>query len=341
MRSRLITAWYRSSLTPLTACLLPFSFVFRLIIAIRRWLYQHHYFKSTRLPVPVIVVGNITVGGTGKTPFVIWLADFLKKAGYQPGIVSRGAGSAQLQEVHAVTSSDHAKDVGDEPLMLFLRTDCPVYVGKNRVLAARTLLQQTHCDIVISDDGLQHYALERDIECVLIDRYRHFGNQQLLPAGPLREPIHRLSSADIVINDLTLMLGKVISVTDALQKKSLNEFANETVHAIAGIANPQSFFDVLRSNRCRLVEHVFPDHYAYRRRDFLFNDQMPILMTEKDAVKCREFAIPNTWYLEITVQPADTISQQLKMKLDLLKEKQHAQSEEDFSSHTCHKYPHH
>jgi tetraacyldisaccharide 4'-kinase len=300
--------WYRSSYTFLTLCLLPLSWVFSIIVCIRRWLYYSGIKKITRCAAPVIVVGNITVGGTGKTPLVIWLAQFLQAQGWRPGIVSRGYGGKIFAKPQAILRDSVAREVGDEAILLAQRADCPVVICVNRVAAAEELLQKHHCNIVISDDGLQHYALGRDIEIAVIDGERRLGNGALLPAGPLREPPKRLKQVDFIVAQqyaepgeylLQLRGESLVSVANPQLKKALSDFKDTPVHACAAIGNPSRFFADLQMQGLDITEHVFSDHYLYREEDLDFGDALPVIMTEKDSVKCQEFADQRYWYFPV------------------------------------------
>ncbi|MDR3492879.1 MAG: tetraacyldisaccharide 4'-kinase [Gammaproteobacteria bacterium] len=306
--------WYRSSLTWLTFLLLPLTFIFYCVVKIRRLVYAYGLKKIYKLPVPVIVVGNITVGGTGKTPFVISLATYLKEQGYTPGIATRGVGGKQQQAPRYVDDYALATDVGDEAILLKKRTQCPVVVGIDRVAAVYELISKSNCNIIISDDGLQHYRLGRDIEIAIVDSTRQFGNGYMLPAGPLREPISRLDKVDFVISKMSL-LGDMLISLDQTQKISLATFKNKKIHAVAAIGNPQRFFKSLRDAGLDIIEHIFPDHYLYQENDLLFSDDAPILMTEKDAVKCLSFDIKNAWYLPVTTRLDNEFLNQLRSRL--------------------------
>ncbi len=308
MRQFLEKQAYHPSLTPLTFLLLPFSWLFRVGVSLRYFFYRFIK-KPIDFPLPIIVVGNLTVGGTGKTPFVIWLADQLRAKGYRPGIVSRGVGGKKLRQPYWVTAEDEAAHVGDEALLLAKRTNCPMVVCVDRVAAVRELLQKTECNIVISDDGLQHYRLSRTMEIVIIDGSRQFGNRQLLPAGPLRESLTRLKTVDLVVTHgenavgqtETMQLQGDVLYSLVLPDKTLKltELKNKTVHAVAGIGNPQRFFSTLKKLGIQVVEHSFPDHYLYQRADINFADEFPVIMTEKDAVKSFTFADQRHWYLPV------------------------------------------
>jgi tetraacyldisaccharide 4'-kinase len=318
--------WYQST-TFLSILLWPLAIVFGVIVAIRRALYRWGIKKTIRFSVPVIVVGNITVGGTGKTPFVIWLVNFLKAHGLRPGIVSRGVGGKQQHLPQWVTIDADPQRVGDEAILLVLRTESPVVIGIDRAAAVKELLAKTDCNIVISDDGLQHYRLGRNIEIALIDGMRRFGNKKLLPAGPLREPLQRMQQVDLVVTHgeagpgehaMSLVGKHFLSVKD--DKSVLaGSLIGKTVHAIAGIGNPQRFFLALRQLGLQLIEHRFPDHYLYQSHDLNFPDNLPIIMTEKDAVKCRSFVTDKYLYLPVTVEISAVFENEL---LNLLNRKE-------------------
>lgn len=304
---RLVEQWY-SPRAPLW--LQPLSWLFFLVVLVRRFAYRNGILRSERLPVPVIVVGNITVGGTGKTPLVIWLVRLLQQAGYHPGIVTRGYGGQAQQWPQQVTSGSDPLMVGDEPVLLAHHCRCPIAAAPDRLAAARQLLQ-SGCDLVISDDGLQHYRLGRDIEIVVVDGVRRFGNGQLLPAGPLREPLSRLHQVQYVVANgvaadgeirMSLAPGTVRALSDDLTTRALGDFRGMQVHAVAGIGNPGRFFELLRQAGLSVTEHPFPDHHRFVAEDLAFDDDLPILMTEKDAVKCRSYANGRSWYLPVEAQ---------------------------------------
>ena len=322
MRFDLTRFWYRSSLHFITL-LLPVSWLFYCVIHVRLLLYQLKFIKTHHFPVPVIVVGNISVGGTGKTPLVIVLAHFLKAQGYQPGIVSRGVGGIRHKKPHAVSLVDSALKVGDEALLLLKESACPVVICVDRVAAVDYLLQKHACTIVLSDDGLQHYRLARDIEIAVVDAERNYGNSFLLPAGPLREPISRLKSVDfIVINgDKTAPYYmyvepiKFIAVSDEQKECDLTAFLSQKIHAVAAIGHPKRFFNMLESHRIDIIAHSFPDHYHFQAQDLQFIEDFPIVMTAKDAMKCRSFARENVWYLKINVQLNEQFQNDLLQQL--------------------------
>ncbi|MEY3746950.1 MAG: hypothetical protein RL194_409 [Pseudomonadota bacterium] len=289
--------------------LIPLSWVFRLLSGGRRLFYFLGLARSLRLPVPVIVVGNISVGGTGKTPLVIWLVDQLKQAGFSPGIISRGYGGSNRAPV-AVEADSTAQSAGDEPLLLARRTGCPVWIGADRTAAAQALMQAApQCDLIISDDGLQHYRLQRDIELAVIDADRGFGNGRLLPAGPLREPVSRLSKVDAVIYNgkqsdgigfgMRLQANLFRNLRSPQKTIGAETLRGRRLFAVAGIGNPQRFFKQLREMGLIIEAHAFADHYAFGPSDFAFAGDNVLLMTEKDAVKCSAFAGPDWWYLPV------------------------------------------
>ncbi len=317
--------WYETK-PPLL--LLPLSGLFRAIVAIRRSAYRKHWKSTERLPVPVIVVGNLTVGGTGKTPMTIWLTEFLSRSGYKPGVVSRGYGGRKQDKPVAVNVHSDPAEVGDEPVLIAKRTGCPVYVFPRRAEAGRLLLAETDCDIIIADDGLQHYALARDVEIALVDGERRFGNGECLPAGPLREPVERLAEVDFVVcrgaalaNEfpLTLSFGEAINLTNPSQTKPLSEFIGiQSLYAIAGIGHPGRFFAQLKNAGLSFEERAFPDHHAFTPEDLNFGENATLLMTEKDAVKCRGFANQQFWTVPLQGDLPPAFGEALLQKLKVI-----------------------
>ena len=320
--------WYR--ITPLHILLLPVSLLFRLLVAVRRALYRSGILSGEKLPVPVIVVGNITVGGSGKTPLTLWLAQQLIEEGWHPGIISRGftkgtqstakqasrridsggANTAAPQAVHAASNPD---EVGDEAVLMAQRGLCPVWVGRDRPATGRELLRaHPECDILLSDDGLQHYRLRRDAEIAVVDGVRRFGNGCLLPAGPLREAPSRLNEVDAVVvnggvaagNEYRMQLDgsafRNLLNPDTIKRAS--DFHGMKLHAIAGIGHPQRFFAHLNNLGLTAQPHSFPDHHRYVSSDLAYADADAILMTEKDAVKCTAFATEKCWVLRVDAQ---------------------------------------
>ena len=316
--------WYRTKRTWLSTVLSPLSLIFSTVVAVRQRLYANQVKKTTHFPVPVIVVGNITVGGTGKTPFVIWLTQVLRELGYTPGIVTRGYGAKRRCAPKRVQENSDPEQVGDEAVLLQQRTQCPVVVGADRVKAVRLLLAETACDIVISDDGLQHYRLGRTLEIALIDGERRFGNGLLLPAGPLREPITRLRQVDftLCLGDaepreyaMRLIGDTVYALQDPTRQRKLSEFRGQAVHAVTAIANPERFFSTLASADLQLRKKTFRDHYLFQAADFIFADREAIFITEKDAVKCQSFADERFWVLPVTAVLPEAFKQALQDKL--------------------------
>lgn len=310
--------WYQQH--PFTLLFWPLSLLYRLVACIRRFGYQHGWFQSFAVEKPVVIVGNISVGGTGKTPFTLWLCQFLTEQGFTPGIVSRGYG-ARITAPLRVTSSHQACDVGDEPLLLARKSNCPVVVCPDRVAAARYLLQSTDCDIVISDDGLQHYRLQRDLELVLIDGQRGLGNQQLLPAGPLREPVTRLQQVDaVIVNSGDFALAKHNMWLKAVTPQALDGVSPwseqaQAVTLVAAIGNPQRFVDTVKNFGIEVKATVFfRDHFAFDEQS-LADIEGPVLMTEKDAVKCRAFAKANWYYLPVEAELSDQFKFWLQQQL--------------------------
>ena len=321
---RLQHYWYR--LSPLHLLLYPVSLVFRSLAAARRLLYRSRVLASVKLPVPVVVVGNISVGGTGKTPLTLWLAQQLIDNGWHPGIVSRGYTKAtgHNSTPHEVSTEDAADQVGDEPLLMAQRALCPVWIGRDRPAAALALLQaHPECDIVLSDDGLQHYRLRRDVEIAVVDGARRFGNGLLLPAGPLREPVSRLRTVDaVVVNGgqvsgtefaMSLQGSLFYNLLNPAMVVSASEFAGQNLHAIAGIGHPRRFFAQLEHLGLNAQQHAFPDHHRYSAADVAFEYADAVLMTEKDAVKCAAFATEKCWVLRVDAQ-IDTALTQLILK---------------------------
>lgn len=319
--------WQR--VTPAGVLLYPFSIAFRAIVALRRKAYSASILKSRALPVPVIVVGNITVGGTGKTPLVLWLATFLAGHGMRPGIVSRGYG-VDARVPRAVTPTSESSRSADEPLLLAQRSGCPVWIGADRVAAGLALLRANpECDVIVSDDGLQHYALARDLEIAVIDGARGLGNGFMLPAGPLREPASRLREVDAVViqgapRALDKRKGAVGMRLEGREFRNLlnpghavgpENFQRRRVHAIAGIGNPARFFAHLEALGLTFEAHAFPDHYGYTPADLAFEGADAVVMTEKDAVKCASFAHETHWALRVDAVPDPELGELVLRKL--------------------------
>ncbi|MCF6204182.1 MAG: tetraacyldisaccharide 4'-kinase [Methylococcaceae bacterium] len=318
-------SWYKEMY--ISSALTPLSMLYDDVMRFRHFLYEKGIYKKTKLSVPVIIVGNITVGGTGKTPLTLWLARFLIVEGFKPGIISRGYGGNSETWPIWVDSQSKPEIVGDEAVLMARRADCPMVVGPERVKSAQMLLDKSDCDVIISDDGLQHYALERDIEIAVIDGERRFGNGYTLPCGPLREPISRLQNVDLIIvngvaeeeNEFSMAIeGDVVVNLVTKEEKLLNQFRKSSCHALAGIGNPNRFFDMLEQEGISIESHSFQDHHQFTEEDISFNDDKLVLMTEKDAVKCTNFATEKHWYLPIKAKPQQQFIDKL---LTLIKEK--------------------
>jgi len=317
--------WRRKTLWHIL--LWPPSLLFGMLVALRRAAYRAHWLPATRLPVPLVVVGNVTVGGTGKTPLVLWLVEFLRERGWQPGIVSRGYGGTADAPQRVEAASDPALS-GDEPVLLARRAGCPVWVGRDRVTAAQALLTaHPEVNVLVSDDGLQHYRLRRDVEIAVLDGMRGLGNGLLLPAGPLRESARRLDEVDaVVVNGGQAQSGRgtrqyamhlhgevFYNLLQPELTATAADFRGKVVHALAGIGNPARFFGHLRKLGLSVVEHPFPDHHMYQPRDVAL--QGVVLMTEKDAVKCAQFATAECWVLAVAAEVDPALGQLILDKL--------------------------
>ena len=312
---RLDHYWYSQNV--IAWLLLPLSLVFCLLTMLRRMFYRIGLLKSFATAKPVIVVGNISVGGTGKTPLIVYLCQLLKQRGLKPGVISRGYGGHARNYPLLLDENISAHDAGDEPLLIAMRTDCPVAVGPDRIADIDCLLKNADVDIILADDGMQHYRLQRNAEIAVVDASRELGNGFCLPAGPLREPESRLDSVDLVIRNggeanqasFTINAGIAISLGPEKQQTSLDDFSQQTVHAVAGIGNPQRFFDLLEQQGIRCIQHAFADHHEFTLSELSFDDGLPVLMTEKDAVKCLQFDLPNHWYVPVDVALSETAQQ--------------------------------
>jgi len=320
---RLDYYWYTRS--PWLILLTPLSLLYRVVVWLRRQAYRYGVLSSYRPVRPVIVVGNLTAGGTGKTPLVAWLAGYLKQKGLRPGIVARGYGGRASNWPQQVRADSDPGSVGDEAVMLAAMTGCPMAVAPDRVAAVRQLLEYNDCDVIISDDGLQHYALQRDLEIAVIDGVRRFGIGFLLPAGPLREPPRRLREVDlVVVNGLAgsgefpmrMLAGKARGLSQPELQRELAAFRGQSVHAIAGIGNPARFFQNLQQHGLRVEGHAFPDHHRFQAEDLRFGDDRPVFMTEKDAVKCRQFATGNEWVVPVRAEMSQEFCNRLDALLD-------------------------
>ncbi len=314
--------WYGGHrLAPLLA---PAGWCYAAVIWLRRLAYASGLLPVSNLPVPVVVVGNLTVGGTGKTPLVIWLVEFLKSQGWRPAVVSRGYGGRMTRHPQQVRPDSSPDMVGDEPVLIAQRTRCPVAVARRRVRAAEEIIRHTDCNIIICDDGLQHLALGRDIEIAVVDGDRRFGNGRCLPAGPLRDLPGRIHDVDLVVANGKAARSEFLMEYEALPLRALEDGARSMpisalrgreVHAVAGIGNPARFFSFLRSHEVHIVKHEFPDHHPFTPADLAFDDDLPVVMTEKDAVKCRAFAAKHWWYLPVEARLPGVLQHRLRTLL--------------------------
>ena len=305
--------------------LLPLSGLYWLLLKLRALLFRYGVYRSHRAHAPVVVVGNITAGGTGKTPTVIWLVNELRAKGFTPGIVSRGYGGSKSGTSMRVDANSDPAVVGDEPVLLARRGQCPVVVDSDRVQAAAMLVDDG-VDVIIADDGLQHLRLQRDFEICVIDGERGLGNRRLLPAGPLRESPNRLESVDqVLVNGLTEMPNAItfeLRASDACRlngslARPLQGFKDTTVHAVAGIGNPKRFFDLLRGYGIQVIEHSFPDHAAITQAELQFGDDFQVFMTEKDAVKLSRKLSDKYWFVPVDVNMDVTKSTALIERIEV------------------------
>lgn len=332
MHRRLLKLWYEEP--PGVSLFQPLSWLYGAAVSTRRKAYERGWIRSYAVGRPVIVVGNLTVGGTGKTPLTVWLANQLRQSGFEVGLVSRGYGREQ-RGMRAVTADSPWRQVGDEPLILHRRTGCMTLVASDRVAAARALAEQG-AKVILADDGLQHLRMKRDCEIIVVDGTRGLGNGRVLPAGPLRESGSRACAADaLVVNGgvegepvrgvpkelaadalrMRLVAAEARQVAGSAPPQPLEAFRGRPVHAVAGIGNPQRFFADLRGRGLQLIEHPFPDHHALSPADLDFGDGLAVLMTEKDAVKCGEAARPRLWYVPVEAAFSEADSRRL---LDLV-----------------------
>ncbi|GAA0852732.1 tetraacyldisaccharide 4'-kinase [Aliiglaciecola litoralis] len=323
--------WYQPTPTfiILKWLLFPLMWVFWCLSSIRRIGYRNGWLKSWRVDVPVIIVGNISVGGNGKTPLVVYLANWLVEQGYKPGILSRGYGGKSSFYPAGVDSQSDVAKVGDEPILIKQRVSCPVVVDPKRTRGAKYLKDKYQCNIILCDDGLQHYALQRDIEIVVVDGSRRYGNRWLLPMGPLRESEGRVKSVDFVVNNggpagkdevlMEIEPDDLINVKNVNQSMPLSDLSEAT--AVAAIGNPERFFSLLDHHNVTLKQRLsFIDHYQFKAQDI---PDGTVVMTEKDAVKCRAIAHEDWWFLPIRATLPDTFLMALKQRLDTLnKEKE-------------------
>ena len=316
--------WWLWSMNPVSIMLMPLALVFYLFSNMRRLGYRLGLFKSIRLPVTTIVVGNITLGGNGKTPIVVALYEFLKSRGYHPAIVTRGYKSGHEKTIQILHDGQISAGVGDEANMISAICRCPIGVGSDRVGAASQLLEKhPEIDVLLSDDGLQHYGLQRDIE-IAVCRYVAFGNGLLIPAGPLREPRNRLEAFDLMINrdseEITESLGQIWNLVEPGLKRHVTEFRGQQVHAVAGIGFPDIFFGSLKQMGLSVIEHEFPDHHQFTLRDLQLSPDLPILVTHKDAVKLHGINRADIWVVPLHLEFSENLQSRI---LQLLERKHH------------------
>ena len=318
----LLSAWDKNSRW--LVALWPFSFLFGVIVSIRKSIFSVNI-RPACFTTPVVVVGNLTMGGTGKTPFVINLANYLVEQGFSPGIVSRGYGGSSVSYPLLVGIDENPTNSGDEPLLIARRTNCPVVVDPDRASAVKHLISSSDIDIVISDDGLQHYQMYRDLEICMVDGDRLFGNSFCFPAGPLREPIDRIETVDFVVMNgsasnavnsstpMAQMLMRPKSLVNLLTGE-IKPFSGapfnigNNLQAVCAIGNPERFYKMLEELPYSLTQYSFPDHYQFKSEDFnteLISEHHPVVMTEKDAIKCTDFATNNFWYVDTETDISD------------------------------------
>jgi tetraacyldisaccharide 4'-kinase len=301
--------------------LVPFACFYGAVVRARKMAYESGVLNVFRARVPVLVVGNVSVGGTGKTPLTIWLASKLTDFGFKPGIVCGGYHGRAKSWPQQVRADSDNYVVGDEAIILAANTSVPVVAGPDRGQSVKALLEKHDVDIVLCDDGMQHYALARDIEIAVINGVRRLGNGKLLPAGPLRESGKRLAEVDMIVCNgipargefaMKYKADELRKVGDTELTFPVKEFGEKHIHAVAGIGNPESFFSLLESLGFLLDRHVFPDHHSFEEEDIEFGDNKPILMTEKDAVKCTRLKNENMWYLPLNIELSSAFEDRLK-----------------------------
>ena len=317
------SAWYGSGRAPWWTW--PLAALYGAVVWLRGRLYRYAWLSRVRLPVPVIVIGNLSVGGTGKTPLTVAVVEALRAHGYQPGVVSRGYGGSQREPLLLEAAPDPLQ-VGDEPCLI-RASGVPVAVGRDRPAAAQLLLA-AGCNVLVADDGLQHYRLARDVEICVIDGQRRFGNGRLLPAGPLREPLSRLQRVDFRVCNggvaaageypMHLRGGNAVALCDG-KSQPLAAFSGRRVHAVAAIGNPQRFFDSLRAAGIEVIEHPFADHHRFESSELDFADGLPLLMTDKDAVKCQRFAQPHWWRVPVQAELPEAFHDALAQYINALR----------------------
>ncbi|MEX6665989.1 tetraacyldisaccharide 4'-kinase [Pseudomonas sp. W2-17] len=310
---RLLDAWYNGH--PALVLLRPLECLYRRVVNRKRARFLAGQGDIYTAPVPVVVVGNITIGGTGKTPLILWMIDHCRARGLRVGVVSRGYGAKPPSLPWRVLPQQPAEHAGDEPLLIVNRTGVPLMIDPDRSQAVRALLAEEPLDLILSDDGLQHYRLNRDLELVLIDAVRGLGNRRCLPAGPLREPVERLQSVDALLYNgagadredgfgFQLNPSALVNLVTG-ERRPVDHFPpGQQLHAVAGIGNPQRFFNTLEGLHWRPVPHAFADHAVFSAQALSFTPALPVVMTEKDAVKCASFAAPDWWYLAVEAAPS-------------------------------------
>ncbi|THB74090.1 MAG: tetraacyldisaccharide 4'-kinase [Gammaproteobacteria bacterium] len=323
MKQWLLKKW--SSRNWLTILLLPVSLLYRFVILKKRSAFLTN--PPIKHPIPIVIVGNIYVGGTGKTPIVVHIVNLLKKRGYNPAVISRGYG-VKVDIPKEVGNGSSTKQVGDEPMLIYNNCNVPIVVGPDRNASVEYILQKCDCDIIISDDGLQHYALNRDIEIVVFDGQKGLGNGFLLPAGPLREPFDRINRADFTLingnssylkgtsffleieHAVNMVCGETVDLKQFSIKAGIGK-----VHAVAGIGNPERFFAQLEQFGLEVIRHEYDDHYPYSEHNLDFVDGYPVVMTEKDAVKCMKFAKDDWWMIPASVRFSGDFESQFLAKV--------------------------
>ena len=303
--------------------LLPLSLVYFVFSKIHLWLYKFNVLDVNISKIPIVVVGNITVGGTGKTPIVISIANYFESKNKKVGVVSRGYGGKYSKTSLEVLSSSDSIECGDEPLLIKHKTKAQVVVAKKRSKAVEYLNHKYSLDVIISDDGLQHYSMGRQIEIAVIDGKSRLGNGLFLPSGPLRESKNRLKSVDFIINNGSSSDGEISSQLEAQsfinivtkEKRGLDFFKDKKCYAVAGIGKPDNFFSMLRGFGVEVISKSLPDHYPISEKDLSFNNEYPIIMTSKDCVKCSQFASDRMWYLDTNAKIDSDFYHQLELKL--------------------------
>ena len=316
---------WRSSFNVYSLVLFPFSLIFFIIIKIRRTLYKYGILVKYKSPTPLIIIGNITIGGTGKTPFVIWLANHLANKGLKVGVISSGYKSTS-KTPEIVNKNSNANQVGDEAVLIAKHTDSIVVSGGSRVDATKLLMSIRINDIILHDDGLQHYKLERDYEIILVNSKNPFGNGLLLPAGPLREPKSRLEDADIVAytndnNESTYSIASVSnSVINSVSKESKNieDFTSKKIHLVTGIASMEMIIENLISYKIQCIPHKYNDHHIYDGSEVIFDDNHPVFITQKDYVKLSDINNKNIWIIDHKVKPNELLITKLNSDLNHL-----------------------